>query len=54
MTTVKHDRAYKLTRYAKGYSVDFHDMPYAWYDSLEEAEERYNTDRLNWYGDVKR
>lgn len=53
MTTVKHDRDYKLIKYSKGYSVDFCDRPYAWYDNYEEAENRYDTDRINWYGDVQ-
>lgn len=53
MITVKHDRNYKVTKYNKGFSVDFCDQPYAWYDSLQEALDRYDTDRINWYGDIQ-
>lgn len=53
MTTVKHDRSYKLTKYTKGYSVDFDNMPYAWFDDYQEALDRFDTDRINWYGDIQ-
>lgn len=53
MITVKHDRNFKVTKYSKGYSVDFSNRPYAWFDTLQEAIDRYDTDRMNWYSDVQ-
>lgn len=53
MRTVEQDRKYKIIQYTKGYSVDFDDMPYAYYDTYAEAKYRFDTDRMAWYGYVQ-
>ena len=53
MTTVKHYRNYKVTQYKKGFSVDFCDQPYAYYDDLDSAVKRFEEDSANWYSFIQ-
>lgn len=53
MTVIATDRKFKLVKYAKGYSVDFDDMPVAYYEDYQEALDKFERSIDNWYGDIQ-